>query len=269
MTVLIVVLLIALLYLLMVGGRKGNPHLDKLRGWSYAHRGLHHKPQVAENSLTAFRLAAEKGYGAEFDVHILRDGNLAVIHDSSLKRTTSAEGDVEDLTIDQLVNYKLEASEDVIPTFGQVLDVFEGKAPVIIELKTKGNNTSRLCEAVCRELVDYRGDYCIESFDPRCLIWLKKHKPEIVRGQLSQNFLRGPSAGLGKAADFALSYLLANFLTKPDFIAYKFADRHNLSNRIALRLYGVQGVSWTLTDKESYDTAKKEGLLPIFEQFEP
>lgn len=269
MTIAILIVFIIYLYILSVGGRTGNPGLQKLRGWSYAHRGLHKKPEVGENSLTAFRLAAEKGYGAEFDVHLLKDGNLAVIHDSSLKRTAGVEVDIEDLTIDDLSKYHLEASQDTIPSFRQVLDVFEGKAPVIIELKTKGSNGAKLSEAVCRELEGYGGDYCIESFDPRCLIWLKKHRPDIVRGQLSQNFLKGTSAGMGKIADLALSFMLENFLTKPDFIAYRFEDRHNLSNRIALKLYGVQGVSWTLRKKEDYDTAVQEGLLPIFEQFEP
>lgn len=269
MTIAILIILIIYLYILSVGGRTGNPGLNKLKGWSYAHRGLHNKPSVGENSLTAFRLAAEKGYGAEFDVHLMKDGNLAVIHDSSLKRTTGAEVEIEELTAPELSNYHLEASRDTIPTFRQVLDVFEGVAPVIIELKTKGNNGSELCRAVCRELEGYGGDYCIESFDPRCLMWLKKHRPDIVRGQLSQNFLKGSGSGLGRVADFVLSYMLGNFLTKPDFIAYKFADRKNLSNRIALKLYSVQGVSWTLTKKEEYDTAVKEGLLPIFEQLEP
>lgn len=269
MTIAIFIVFLCYLYILSVGGRTGNPRLQKLQGWSYAHRGLHSKPEVGENSLTAFRLAAEKGYGAEFDVHLLKDGNLAVIHDSSLKRTTGVEGDIEDLTIEELGNYRLEASDDRIPTFRDVLHVFEGKAPVIIELKTKGNNGAKLSEAVCRELEDYQGDFCIESFDPRCLIWLRKHRPEIIRGQLSQNFLKGKSAGMGKIADFALSYMLENFLTKPDFVAYNFDHRKNLSNRIALRLYGVQGASWTLTNKEDYDAAVEEGLLPIFEQFEP
>ncbi len=269
LTIAILFVFIVYLYILSVGGRTGNPGLQKLRGWSYAHRGLHAKPEVGENSLTAFRLAAEKGYGAEFDVHLMTDGNLAVIHDSSLKRTAGAEVDIEDLTIEDLENYHLEASEDTIPTFRQVLDVFEGKAPVIIELKTKGNNGAKLSETVCRELEGYRGDYCIESFDPRCLMWMKKHRPEIVRGQLSQNFIKGQTAGMGKLADFALSYMLENFLTKPDFVAYNFDHRKNLSNRIALKLYGVQGVSWTLKRKEDYDVALEEGLLPIFEQFEP
>lgn len=263
-----VILIIFALYLLAIRGRTGNPELSKLRGWSYAHRGLHKKPQVGENSLTAFCLAAEKGYGAEFDVHLLKDGNLAVIHDSALKRTTGQEGDVENLTVEELKNYRLEASDDVIPTFRQVLDVFEGRAPVIIELKTKGGNAAKLCEAVCRELDGYHGDYCIESFDPRCVYWLKRHRPSIVRGQLSQDFLKEPT-GMGKVLDWVLGMLLCNFLTRPDFIAYRFSDRKKLSNRICTKLYGVQGASWTLKNRSDYDTAVNEGLLPIFEQFEP
>ena len=55
----------------------------------------------------------------------------------------------------------------------------------------------------------------------------------------------------------------------PDFTAYKFADRKNLSTWICRRLYGVQGVSWTLQTKEEYDIALKEGWIPIFENFIP
>ena len=36
----------------------------------------------------------------------------------------------------------------------------------------------------------FRVNYCIESFDPRCILWLKKHRPLIIRGQLSEQFLR-------------------------------------------------------------------------------
>ena len=92
-----IVLILLILYLLSLRGRSGYPGVEKLRGWNYAHRGLH-SPGVPENSLAAFRAAVEHGYGAEFDVHLLRDGGLAVIHDSVLKRTTGLDGKVEELT---------------------------------------------------------------------------------------------------------------------------------------------------------------------------
>ena len=61
--------------------------LKELLKHRYAHRGFHNKPKVPENSMTAFCHAAAHGFGIELDVHLTKDGRLAVIHDSSLKRT--------------------------------------------------------------------------------------------------------------------------------------------------------------------------------------
>ncbi len=263
-----VIAVLVLLYVLSLQGRRNHPALEELKKWSYAHRGLHKKPEIPENSLPAFRLAAEKGYGAEFDVHLLRDGGLAVFHDNTLNRTTGQTGRVEDLTVDKLSRYNLESTEETIPQMHQVLEIFEGKAPVIIELKAVGGNAAKLCEAVFKQLDNYKGVYCVESFDPRCILWLRRHRPNVVRGQLSQDFLKSHS-GMGKIIDFILTVLLANFLTRPDFIAYKFKDRKNLSNVLCLKLWGIQGASWTIKNQADFDQAKKEDLIPIFEKFEP
>ncbi len=268
--ILVLTVLLLAVYLFLIGGRRKAPGFEKLKGTYYAHRGLHKKPTVPENSLAAFRAAAEKGYGAEFDVHLMADGNLAVIHDSSLKRTAGADIKIETLTADDLENYTLEESDERIPLFADVLKIFEGKAPVVIELKTAGSNAAKLCEAVSRILDTYSGDYCVESFDPRCLIWLKKNRPDIIRGQLSQNYFKeGRHSGLGRAVDFILTHLLANFLTRPDFIAYEFCDRGELSNTLCRKLWRLNSASWTIKTKEDFDAAVKEGYLPIFEQFEP
>ena len=257
-----------LIYALMIRGRNNHKGLEKLQGWFYAHRGLHDKPFIPENSLTAFRLAAEKGYGAELDVHLLKDDTLAVIHDSTLKRTTGAEGVVEDLTAAELKNYQLEGTRETIPTLRQVLDIFEDKAPLIIELKAYKGNHNQLTEAVCKELENYKGIYCLESFDPRCVLWLKKNRPNIIRGQLSQNFMKETS-GQGKILDFGLTYLLDNALTRPDFVAYRYQDRKNISNQLCLNLWGMQGVSWTIRTQEEFESCMMENLLLIFEKFEP
>ena len=75
--------------------------LQKLLCWNYAHRGLH-GDGVPENSLEAFRLAKEAGYGVELDIHLLKDGNLAVFHDSKLERITGQAGVIEELTTENL-----------------------------------------------------------------------------------------------------------------------------------------------------------------------
>lgn len=265
--VILIFLFLSMLYIGSVGGRVGHPGLKALRGWSYAHRGLHGNSRP-ENSMAAFRAALDGGYGIEFDLHLLKDGNLAVIHDSLLKRTTGCDGRIEDLTTEDLKNYHLEGTEETIPTFRELLDLYDGKAPLIVELKPVDGNHAALSETACKMLEDYHGVYCMESFDPRCVYWLKKNRPQIIRGQLAENFFRSPST-LSAPLKYVMTHSLSHFLTMPDFTAYKFADRNNLSTWICRKLYGVQGVSWTLKTKEEYDAAVREGWLPIFEKFIP
>lgn len=265
--ILLILLLAFLLYFLAVMGRTNHPGLETLRLWSYAHRGLH-KKGVPENSMAAFRAALEKGYGIELDIHLLKDGELAVIHDHALLRTTGAEGNIEDLTAAELQNYCLEGTEETIPTFRQVLALFDGKAPLIVELKATNENYGALVDTAMAQLKNYQGAYCVESFDPRCIRYLKKHYPSVIRGQLTENFV----AGKGKmplAIKVLLTLQLENFLLQPDFVAYKFADRVNLGNFLVRKVWGVQGVTWTLKTPEEHKKAVEEGWIPIFEDYEP
>ena len=261
------ILLLLIGYLLMLRGRTGHPDLPKLKNWSYAHRGLHDDTKP-ENSIAAFQAALEHGYGIELDVHLLSDGNLAVMHDSLLLRTTGQDGVIEDLTVNQLTDYHLENTRETIPEFRQVLELFQGKAPLIIEIKTYRNNYAALAEAVCNILDSYRGPYCLESFDPRCIYWLKKHRPEFIRGQLAENFLASKINQPWILKWFMTANLL-NFLTKPDFVAYKFADRNRLGVGLCRKLHRLQGVTWTLKTQAEYETAVQEDWLPIFENFRP
>ncbi len=264
---LIILLVLILLYLFCLHGRKGHTGLKLLQGWHYAHRGLHNA-QRPENSMSAFQAALDNGFGIELDIHLLADGNLAVMHDSSLLRTAGADIAIEELTTEQLSDYHLGDTEETIPTFRQVLDLFDGKAPLIVELKSVNNNYAALTDAACRMLADYPGTYCLESFDPRCILHLKKHYPHIVRGQLAQNYFRSTSPVPG-ILKFLMTNHLGNFLTCPDFIAYKYADRKNIGTFLTRRVLGLQGVSWTIRTKEDFDTALKKGWIVIFEGFLP
>ena len=264
---LIILLVLALLYVLSLRCRTGHQGLNALQGWYYAHRGLHNEDRP-ENSMSAFRAALENGYGIELDIHLLADGNLAVMHDASLKRTADADVLIENLTTQQLTAYRLNGSGEAIPLFQEVLDLFAGKAPLIVELKTERNNHAALCEAACRMLDNYTGPFCIESFDPRCVLWLKKHRPDIIRGQLVRNFLKTDYT-VPWILKFALTHQLLNFLLVPDFVAYRFHDRKNLGNFLVRKLWNVQPVSWTLRSQAELDTAEAEGYLGIFEGFVP
>lgn len=266
LSVLGALLLLSVLFLLAVRGRTGFADWKVLGSKPFAHRGLHDK-EKPENSLSAFKAAKEKGYGVEFDVHLLKDGTLAVFHDSSLKRMTGKEGMIEDLESYRLREFHLNKTDETIPTFDEVLSVFDGKEPLVIELKHHGRNAAELCRAVCDRLDSYDGVYCIESFDPRCVLWLKKNRPEIVRGFLAQS----PRSyeNLAGILKFLLGNLLLNFLIKPDFVAYKFDDRNNIFLKTCQKLWKVKGVLWTLVDESQYKAAEKEGCMQIFEGFEP
>lgn len=265
---LIVVLVLLILYVLSTLCRDGHPGLHKLCNWSYAHRGLHGNG-VPENSMHAFQLAKNAGYGVELDIHLLADGNLAVIHDAKLNRTTGEDGAVEDLVTEQLKDYHLEGTEETIPQFSEALKLFDGKIPLIVELKCERNNYKSLCEAACKMLDGYDGSFCMESFDPRCIFWLRKNRPDIIRGQLTENYFASHNSRLPWYLKFVLANQMLNFLTMPDFIAYRYKDRKTISNFLCRRLWGVQGVSWTLKNQHEYDTALSEGWIPIFEGFKP
>lgn len=264
----LIVLALLFLYLLALKGRTRHPLLRKLRRWKYAHRGLH-GIEAPENSMAAFRLALEQGYGIELDVHLMADGELAVIHDSSLMRTAGADVRIEDLTVEQLENYRLNGTDERIPTFRQVLELVDGKVPMIVELKSVDNNHAVLTETACRMLDGYGGLYCIESFDPRCIRWLKTRRPKIIRGQLAHNSLHEKEGKVPLILRFCMTNLLSNFWNSPDFIAYRYADRKGLSVRLCRKLWKVQGVSWTLRSQTELDAAISEKWIPIFEGFFP
>lgn len=261
-------LLLFILYILSTRCSKRGREMLKFRSFAYAHRGLHDHSKP-ENSMAAFRSALQHGYGIELDVHLMKDGNLAVIHDSKLKRTTGQEGCIEDLETQDLWHYPLEGSSQIIPTFKEVLDLYNGQAPLIVELKVERNNQAKLCEAACNMLDNYKGLYCLESFDPRAVNWLKKNRPDLLRGQLTENFFKTESTVLPWYLKLCLTCQMFNFLNRPDFVAYKFADRKRLSNTLVKKLWGAGRVTWTIKNQEDFDTAKKEGWIPIFEDFTP
>lgn len=251
--------------------RRNQPGWDKLAGVKYAHRGLHNADKgVPENSMAAFQLAVEAGFGAELDVHLMADGNLAVVHDSDLTRVCGKPGIIEELMEEDLIEYPLMGTEELIPLFQEVLELFEGKTPLIIELKVEGGNANALTDAVMAMLEDWNGAYCLESFHPGVLLRLKERYPWVLRGQLSQNFLKGSEVhGLSLPARFALTNLLTSALTRPDFVAYKWQDRRNPSLRLMRALYGVHEVGWTVRDRQTMEALEADGVPAIFEGFLP
>lgn len=261
---------LTVLWFLMMYTRRQEPDFYGLAGYAYAHRGLHDvEKHIPENSMLAFRLALEKGYGAELDVRITRDGELVVMHDESLLRTAGVDREVHDCTLAELRGCRLEGTQERIPLFREVLELFAGKAPLVVEAKTYKSNCPVLMAAICKLLDEFpQLQYCIESFDPRVPFWLRRRRPEIIRGQLSLNFFRERN-GQNLAVMFIMTNLLLNFLTLPHFIAYKFRHRHTLSLRLCRKLWGVQEFGWTVVDDSEIREARADRCLMIFEHCHP
>lgn len=255
----------------LLAPRRNQPGWDRLEGVRYAHRGLHDQALgVPENSMAAFRRALEHGFGAELDVHLMADGELAVVHDSSLKRVCGADVHIEDLTAADLPRYPLMGTEETIPLFREVLALFQDKTPLVVELKVERGNARALTDAAMAALEGWRGTYCVESFHPGALLRLKECYPWVLRGQLSQNFLKpGDDSGLSLPVRFLLTNLLTTAATRPDFIAYNWKDRGNPSLRLMRALYGVHEAGWTVRDKAVMDELDREGTVSIFEGFVP
>ena len=269
--VILYALFLLTVWLFFLNSRANHPSWAALEHRRYAHRGLHcSADSVPENSLAAFRRAIRHGYGAELDVHLMKDGKLAVIHDASLLRTAGADVEIEDLTAEALEQYPLEGTEQRIPLLEEVLPLFTDRAPLIVELKAERGNAEALAAAASKVLKKYKGAYCVESFDPRCLMWLWQNEPDILRGQLSEDFsAHGDAQHLPGGIRWILANLLLNVRTRPDFIAYRFEDRGNLSLRLCRGFYKVQEASWTVRDRETMEKAEAAGNLVIFEHFDP
>lgn len=235
----------------------------------YAHRGYHDKPQIPENSMAAFRRAVEYGLPSEFDVHLIADGSLVIFHDDDLERQTGVKGSIEAYDLTNLRKLRLEGTDEMIPTFDEVLGLYEDTGlPLLIELKCVKGNHRALARAVAERLDSYKGEYVIESFDPRVLIEYRRLRPEVIRGQLSQNFFKSRE-GLPFYQVVMLTNLMLNIFTKPDFIAYKFADRNNSVLRLLIGRKGYDEVSWTIQTADAFRTALRDGSVPVFEKITP
>lgn len=244
-----------------------KPDRTPFYGVYYAHRGLFDNATDApENSLLAFQKAIEAGYGIEFDVQLTKDDIPVVFHDASLKRMCGVDGKIWEYSLAELKQMKLAGSDETIPTFAEVLSTVDGKVPLIIEYKLDVPQT-KVCELCNEQLLAYKGAYCIECFHPLALLWYRKNRPDIVRGQLCMEYWREKPYS-GNLLFILLSYLITNVATRPDFIAYKHSDASNLSRRIDRKL-GALSVAWTIKNQNELESARKHFDSFIFDSFIP
>jgi glycerophosphoryl diester phosphodiesterase len=236
-------------------------------GKFFAHRGLHDGTAAApENSMAAFARAKEAGYGVEFDVQFTLDRQVVVFHDETLKRICGVDKKVRELTYEQLQEYTLLGGSEKIPTLAQVLNFLED-VPVVCEIKYYGSlSNAELCAAVVDHLEAYKGDACVESFSPFIIRWFRKNDPDRIRGQLASNL---EFENLPMIIHIAVGQLLVNLLSRPDFVAYHYANR-TVGLRLCRKLFKPLMVGWTYRDNDAIRDSADEGYHSfIFEDCQP
>lgn len=265
---LLCIVALTVLYLLAIMPRVFNrPDTTLFKKVYFAHRGLHDNASDApENSMAAFRKAVEAGLGMELDVQVTKDGVPVIFHDFKLNRICKAEGKISGCTYEELQDYRLCDSEERIPKLSELLEMVDGKAPLIVEIKAETANVS-CCAVIDRMLRAYRGAYCIESFNPFVLWWFRRNHRDVVRGQLSSNFRR--EGEYWNILYFLMTHLLFNFLTKPDFIAYNHKFSEEPGRRICRRLYRHPAAAWTVRSQQDLEALKGEYDVFIFDSFLP
>ena len=247
---------------LLAPGRATKRQKAPFMGRNFAHRGLHSRDMsVPENSLEAFRLAAKAGYGIELDVQLSRDGQVVVFHDDTLDRVCGVHARVDEKSYDELRALGLCGTNNRIPLFSEVLDVIKGRGPLIVELKN-GRRNLELCRKTYALLSDYRGEVCVESFNPMIMGWFRFHAKDLVRGQLAQP-PKNYKGEVSKPAAFILGNCLMNFIARPQFIAYRIG-RRPFPVRLSMAL-GAMNIGWT--SHEPKNEKGRDGV--IFEFYKP
>ena len=101
-----------------------------------AHRGA--AEAATENGLQAFKYAIENGItGFETDFRLTADGEVVVMHDSDIKRTTTGSGLVEELTLAQIKSVKMKNSNEQVPTADELFSLFDNLEGFYLELEMK------------------------------------------------------------------------------------------------------------------------------------
>jgi glycerophosphoryl diester phosphodiesterase len=248
--------------------RGSNCALPWLTARPIAHRGLHDAAHgIIENTPSAATAAMAGGYGIETDLQISADGEAMVHHDDALGRLTDGVGALRDLSEATLKRVPFRATADRMMSLGNLLDLVDGRVPLVIELKSRFDDDLRLAERAAKVLAGYHGPAAVMSFDPTPIIALRRIAPGLVRGIVAERRYEPPEwKHLNVAQRFTLPLQLHGWKSRPHFIAYHVDDLSTLPPRAA-RLFGLPLLAWTVRTEAQRATAAQRADQAIFEGF--
>ncbi|MBX9686311.1 MAG: hypothetical protein K2X27_06385 [Candidatus Obscuribacterales bacterium] len=220
-----------------------------------AHRGG--RDWAPENTLAAFRKTLELGAdGVEFDVHRCAGGELVVIHDDDLNRTTNGVGYVKNTTLPELKRlsaglwFDKEFREEKVPLLTEVLDLFPEKFLVDIEIKNAPMVYDGIEEELLQVLEPYRHklNLSVSSFDHHCLRRLRALDADIEIGVLAAASIVDLKEYCGK---FSARYYIQDFdCLTPQAVE----EAHDA---------GLKVIVWTVNDKYRWQKLIEMGVYGI------
>jgi len=216
------------------------------------HRGaMGYEP---ENTLASFSKALALGVDMiELDVYVLKTGELVVIHDDKVDRTSDGHGYVEDLSFEDI--RKLDVGNgETIPTLEEVINLVDRRVPINIELK--GEGTAEPVAKLITEYIDRKNyladDFLISSFDHYELRRFKELMSDVRVGAL----IGAIPIGYSKFAEAVSAYSVHLSL---DFIRKKYVDDAHKR--------GFKVFVYTVNDKDDINKMKKLGVDGLFSNY--
>lgn len=193
------------------------------------------------------------GHGIELDVQAIEIGWPVVFHDETLDRLTDQHGPVEVLEVEALGSIRLRGTDETIPTLQEILSLIAGRAPLLIEIKSRNLAYHQLCYHVASALHDYRGPVAVMSFNPRVGHWFARHYPVVLRGLVvTEN---------GKPSRGRVKRRLARWWSRADFLAYDIRDLPSPSAK------GLPVLTWTVRSQDDRARAAQHADQIIYEAF--
>ena len=242
---------------------------DWLVGRPIAHRGLHDKAKgVIENTKGAFAAAIAGGYAIECDLQLSGDGEAMVFHDDTLDRLTEGSGPLIARTAGELARVPFKATADRMQTLDGLLAQVDGRATLVIELKSHWDGSTRLAERAVAVLSRYSGPFALMSFDPDIVEAVRELAPHMTRGIVADRVTDAEYRALPFARRMELRSLSHLARTRPHFVSYHAAGLPH-APLTPLRMHGVPIISWTIRSPEAASRALRYSDQITFEGFLP
>jgi glycerophosphoryl diester phosphodiesterase len=238
-----------------------------------AHRGLHDAARgIMENTPSAFSAAVEGGFAMECDVQLTADGEAVVFHDFHLERLTRSNGAVSALAAATLREIVIagSAAGDRIGTLADMLDLVAGRAPIVVEIKSRFDGDLRLTRRVVEVLHGRPGPIAIKSFDPRIVAALRMMMPERPRGIVAMSQYEYPDYERIPAEEKRAMAALAHFTEMvPDFISWHVKDLPHAGPQLCRAQLGLPVMTWTVRTPDDVRRARIHADQMVFEGFLP